>query len=128
VSGWPALEVAPVPPPAAGTVVLRALPGPWPDAWGPAALAALFATPWSASADSDRVGLRLQGDPVLDERPAATVTRWPSAGLVRGAIQVPPGGRPLIFLADHPVTGGYPVLACLLEAVRLRAVGGERGS
>ncbi|SCF18793.1 Allophanate hydrolase subunit 2 [Micromonospora viridifaciens] len=34
----------------------------------------------------------------------------PSEGLVAGAIQIPPSGQPVIFLADHPVTGGYPVL------------------
>jgi allophanate hydrolase subunit 2 len=40
----------------------------------------------------------------------------PSEGLVRGAIQVPPGGEPVLFLADHPVTGGYPVAAVVLDA------------
>jgi allophanate hydrolase subunit 2 len=30
--------------------------------------------------------------------------------VVLGALQVPPGGRPTLFLADHPVTGGYPVI------------------
>ena len=39
----------------------------------------------------------------------------PSEGLVRGAIQVPSSGQPLIFLADHPVTGGYPVIAVLTD-------------
>ena len=36
--------------------------------------------------------------------------------MVRGAIQVPPGGEPVLFLADHPVTGGYPVAAVVLDA------------
>ncbi len=40
----------------------------------------------------------------------------PSEGLVRGAVQIPPGGEPVLFLADHPVTGGYPVLAVLLDS------------
>ena len=40
----------------------------------------------------------------------------PSEGIVRGAIQVPPGGEPVLFLADHPVTGGYPVAAVVLDA------------
>jgi allophanate hydrolase subunit 2 len=40
----------------------------------------------------------------------------PSEGIVRGAIQVPPEGEPVLFLADHPVTGGYPVAAVVLAA------------
>jgi len=40
----------------------------------------------------------------------------PSEGLVRGAVQVPPSGAPVLFLADHPVTGGYPVVAVVLDA------------
>jgi allophanate hydrolase subunit 2 len=59
------------------------------------------------SADSDRVGLRLAGPP-LDR---ARLDELPSEGLVPGAVQVPPDGTPVLFLADHPVTGGYPVLA-----------------
>ena len=35
----------------------------------------------------------------------------PSEGLVLGAVQVPADGQPLLFLADHPTTGGYPVIA-----------------
>jgi allophanate hydrolase subunit 2 len=59
----------------------------------------------------------------------------PPEGLVRGAVQVPPSGRPIVFLADHPVTGGYPVVAVIRatglpdlaqarpgQVVRLRAV------
>ena len=38
-----------------------------------------------------------------------------SDGVVRGAVQVPPSGAPVIFMADHPVTGGYPVVAVLVD-------------
>jgi allophanate hydrolase subunit 2 len=38
-----------------------------------------------------------------------------SEGMVRGAVQVPPGGQPVVFLADHPVTGGYPVVATVRD-------------
>ena len=119
-TGWPVLEVAPVPEPGPGPVVLRLLPGPWPDARGPGGLRALLEPDWRVAADSDRVGLRLEGPGIgaggtADQpagRPAdrtAGGTSWPSAALVRGAVQVPPGGEPVLFLADHPVTGGYPV-------------------
>jgi allophanate hydrolase subunit 2 len=60
------------------------------------------------------VGIRLEGEPL--QRHTSRMSReLPSEGVVRGAIQVPPGGEPVIFLADHPVTGGYPVVAVLLD-------------
>ncbi len=107
--GWPLVDVAPVAPPPGGTVTLRARPGPqasWltdPDA--------LAGTSWTVSSESDRVGLRLAGEP-----PARRDGELPSAGMVRGAVQLPPGGEPVILLADHPVTGGYPVVAVVLDA------------
>ncbi|WP_324276271.1 hypothetical protein [Blastococcus brunescens] len=64
------------------------------------------------TADSDRVGLRLSG-PRLER---ARGDELPSEGLVPGAVQVPPDGAPVLFLADHPVTGGYPVLAVVATA------------
>jgi allophanate hydrolase subunit 2 len=57
--------------------------------------------------DSDRIGLRLDG-PALERRVEGEL---PSEGMVLGAVQVPPHGRPIVFLADHPPTGGYPVVA-----------------
>ena len=59
------------------------------------------------SASSNRVGARLTG-PLLERRHNREL---PSEGLVEGAIQVPPDGQPIVMLADHPVTGGYPVIA-----------------
>jgi allophanate hydrolase subunit 2 len=66
------------------------------------------------TADCNRVGVRLSGPPLSRKINA----ELPSEGLLRGAIQVPPSGQPLIFLADHPVTGGYPVIAVLAERAR----------
>jgi biotin-dependent carboxylase-like uncharacterized protein len=71
----------------------------------------LFATTWTVSPQSNRIGLRLAG-PALERRDA----ELPSEGLVTGAVQLPTGGRPLIFLADHPTTGGYPVIGVVDEA------------
>lgn len=64
---------------------------------------------WTVSADTDRVGVRLDG-PALDR---SRDDQLPSEGVVRGCVQVPPDGRPIVFLADHPTTGGYPVVAVL---------------
>lgn len=70
----------------------------------------LFAQPWTVTPQSNRVGLRLRGNRGL----ARAITReLPSEGMVAGAVQVPPDGQPVLFLADHPVTGGYPVIAVL---------------
>lgn len=106
----PLVDVAPVALPAAGTVVLRAVLGPRAD-WvaDPGALAR---TTWTASGRSDRVGVRLEGEP-LRRREAGEL---PSEGVVRGAVQVPAGGEPVLFGADHPVTGGYPVVAVVVDA------------
>ena len=65
------------------------------------------AASYVVDADSDRVGLRLDG-PSLERRRAGEL---PSEGIVLGAVQVPADGRPLVFLRDHPTTGGYPVVA-----------------
>ena len=72
----------------------------------------LSRTAYAVSPDSDRVGMRLVGEPL----PLVTTGELPSEGLVLGAVQVPPDGRPVVFLADHPTTGGYPVVAVVDEA------------
>ncbi len=119
VAAWPRVVQAPVaaPPDPAKLVALQVLPGPRAQ-WLTDEGTALFrAATWTVSPDSDRVGLRLIG-PVL---PRARTEDLPSEPMVRGAVQVPPSGQPVIFLADHPVTGGYPVVAVLREAACDRA-------
>ena len=108
----PDLDVAPVAAPTAGEVELRAIRGPR-DTWVVDA-DDLVRAAWQASDHSDRVGMRLSGNaPGLGHRDPAR--QLPSEGMVRGAIQVPPSGQPVVFLADHPVTGGYPVVAVLID-------------
>jgi biotin-dependent carboxylase-like uncharacterized protein len=107
----PIVDVAAVRGPSAAPVV-RVLPGPRRDWLLPAAWTALTSAGWTVSADSNRVGLRLTG-PRLDR---ARTGELPSEGLVPGALQVPPDGAPVLFLADHPVTGGYPVAAVVVTA------------
>jgi allophanate hydrolase subunit 2 len=85
---------------------LRVVPGPRDDWFAPDALDVLCGSAYTVAADSNRVGLRLEG-------PALRRTRdgeLPSEGMVLGAVQVPPSGTPVVFLADHPPTGGYPVI------------------
>jgi biotin-dependent carboxylase-like uncharacterized protein len=89
--------------------------GPRDDLFTAESVAALLAAPYAVSARSDRVGVRLEaldGSRLLRR----DGDEMESEGLVTGAVQVPSGGQPLVFLADHPVTGGYPVVAVVDEA------------
>jgi biotin-dependent carboxylase-like uncharacterized protein len=88
-------------------VPLRVWAGPRADWFTDGALRTLTTATYTVDADSDRVGLRLDG-PVLDR---VREGELPSEGIVLGAVQVPAEGRPLVFLRDHPTTGGYPVVA-----------------
>jgi len=108
----PVIEQAPVPPPPADDTVLRVLLGPRDDWFTLASLRSLVSRPWTVTADSDRVGMRLAGEPLV----RAIDGELPSEGAVRGALQVPPTGTPTLFLADHPLTGGYPVVAVVVDA------------
>ncbi|WP_435736538.1 urea amidolyase family protein [Cellulosimicrobium sp. PMB13] len=112
-------------------VVLPVIAGTRPEWFLPGAWQALGALR-TVTANSNRVALRLDGQ-VVPRRDG----ELPSEGVVRGAVQVPPDGRPVVFLADHPVTGGYPVIGVLTaeatdraaqlrpgDSLRLRAVRG----
>lgn len=109
----PTLDAVPVPPVPGGPVHLRVAPGPRID-WI-ADPEALTGQTWAVSSRSDRIGVRLEGEPVR-RAPEFEGRELQSEGVVRGSIQVPAGGEPVLFLADHPVTGGYPVGAVLLDA------------
>jgi biotin-dependent carboxylase-like uncharacterized protein len=111
-STFPDVDLAPTPPLSGEALILQALRGPRDD-WF-ADIDALDARTWTVSSNSDRVGIRLTGDP-LQRRDSRSEQELPSEGVVRGSIQVPASGEPVIFLADHPVTGGYPVAAVLLD-------------
>ncbi|NYE21359.1 5-oxoprolinase/urea amidolyase family protein [Microbacterium immunditiarum] len=87
-------------------------PGPRADWFAPSALRALFDETWTVSSAADRVGMRLDGTELVRTRDG----ELPSEGMVPGALQVPPSGRPTILLADGPVTGGYPVIAVATDA------------
>lgn len=108
---FPVLEQAPVGPLPGGPVTLRVVCGPRDDWFTDAQ--ALVRTQWVTSERSDRVGIRLTGAPLTRREPGREV---PSEGAVRGAIQVPPSGQPVILGPDHPVTGGYPVIGVVVDA------------
>lgn len=96
-------------------VVLDVTLGPREHWFTPDSVGTLSEQEWLVTPRSDRVGIRLQG-----ERPLLRAIRdeLPSEGAVDGAIQVPADGQPVIFLPDHPTTGGYPVIGALTDAAR----------
>ncbi|WP_428962718.1 5-oxoprolinase subunit C family protein [Micromonospora fluostatini] len=89
--------------------------GPRDDWFTPEAVRLLLSTPYTVSPDSNRIGARLTGAAL----PRAVAGELPSEGLVLGAVQVPADGQPLIFLADHPTTGGYPVVGVVTDVTAL---------
>jgi biotin-dependent carboxylase-like uncharacterized protein len=103
----PGVDLAPVVDPPAGEVILRVTPGPRRDWFTDAAWKSFTTQRYAVSSNSNRVGVRLEGEPLERARDGELA----SEGMALGAIQIPPSGVPVIFLADHPVTGGYPVIA-----------------
>lgn len=112
---------ADVVPPAqiAQTLHIPVLLGPRDD-WFDNAETQLRQGSWTVSDRSNRVGVRLQGT-ALSRRDG----ELPSEGMITGAIQVPPDGQPVVFLNDHPTTGGYPVIG-VVDRDHLRFLGQAR--
>jgi biotin-dependent carboxylase-like uncharacterized protein len=108
VAGPPEAADTPRPP---STGPLRITPGPRADRVVGDPVELLGRTAYAVSSSSDRIGMRLDGEPL----PLVGSGEVPSEGMVLGAVQVPPDGRPVVFLADHPTTGGYPVVAVVDE-------------
>ena len=92
--------------------LVRVHPGPRADHFHPGTLDLLAGAAWTVSPTSDRTAVRLRG-PLLVRR---THVELPPEGLLPGAVQVPPDGQPIVFGVDHPVTGGYPVVAVVERA------------
>ena len=107
----PAFGAAPVALPSEEPL-LHAFAGPRADWFAANALELLVADSWEVSSDSNRSGVRLLGP----ELPRVRDDQLLSEGMAHGAIQVPASGQPIILLADHPTTGGYPVIAVVASA------------
>lgn len=91
---------------------LRALPGPEYNEFDAASQAAFWRLPWRLSPQSDRMGYRLQGQ-ILKR---TTDRELLSHGLLPGVVQVPHNGQPIVLMNDAQTTGGYPRIACVIEA------------
>jgi KipI family sensor histidine kinase inhibitor len=97
---------------ATARVTVRVVLGPQADHFDAATTARFLATPWRVGSTSDRVGCRLEGEPLPHLGPGEIL----SDGMVPGSIQVPPEGQPIVMMADGPTTGGYPKIATVVTA------------
>jgi biotin-dependent carboxylase-like uncharacterized protein len=111
----PLVDLAPLPRSTDEPLTARVILGPRDDWFVDPGL--LCVGSWQVSPQADRVGVRL--DRAANSGPPlrrAGSRELPTEGTALGAIQVPPDGRPVVFLADHPITGGYPVIAVVVTA------------
>jgi len=97
---------------------VRVVLGPQDEYFTEAAIATFLADSFVVSKEADRMGLRLEGSVLIHARGYNIA----SDGIATGAIQVPGSGHPIIMLADHQTTGGYPKIATVISA-DLPAVG-----
>jgi KipI family sensor histidine kinase inhibitor len=97
--------------PGTGVTVLDVIPGPRADWFDQSAIESLTSQEWLVTPQSNRVGMRLDGTPLQRAREG----ELPSEGTMAGALQIPPAGLPVLFLADHPITGGYPVIGVVRD-------------
>lgn len=93
--------------------VLRCIRGPRDDWFADGEIERFIDTEWTVTTESNRVGLRLTHDEVTLQRDHDG--ELPSEGMVAGSVQIPPNGKPVVFMRDHAVTGGYPVIATVVK-------------
>jgi KipI family sensor histidine kinase inhibitor len=98
--------------PPASSVTVRVVLGPQVDNFDARTVGSFLGRPWRVSATSDRVGCRLEGEPLRHAGPPEIL----SDGMVPGSIQVPPDGQPIVMAADGPTTGGYPKIATVVTS------------
>ncbi len=102
------------PVPASAPLVVRAIPGPQVDHFSAASQTHFWSSTWTASVAQDRMGLRLQGEPLLHA--SKSHQDMVSEAVTPGAIQVPTDGQPIALLADCQTMGGYPKIAVVISA------------
>jgi KipI family sensor histidine kinase inhibitor len=96
---------------APGVVHVDARLGPREEWLSPAGRATLADGDFVVAGSSDRTGVRLFGPPV-----SRAPGEIPPEGMVAGAVQLPPDGKPIVLMRNHPPTGGYPVVAVVDQA------------
>ncbi|WP_051258741.1 biotin-dependent carboxyltransferase family protein [Chitinibacter tainanensis] len=92
--------------------ILRYLPGPQWGELGSEGQRRWQHTAWQLDQQSNRMGLKLNGAELVMETPL----QLRSHAVLLGTVQLPPGGQPIVLLADAQLTGGYPVIAQIIQA------------
>ncbi len=92
--------------------VIRLTAGPQADRYSREALEVLVSSAYLVTEESDRMGIRLRGNPILGHERGNMLTE----GVSLGAIQVPHDGQPIILFVEHQTTGGYPKIANVISA------------
>jgi biotin-dependent carboxylase-like uncharacterized protein len=98
--------------PTKGRALLRVMPGPQVDWFQADSLKALGSVSFRISPQSNRMGYRLQGPPLVRTRDDELI----SEPLGIGAIQVPAAGEPILLMADRQTAGGYPKIGYVISA------------
>ncbi len=93
------------------SVTLRIIPGPQDNFFLKESHTALIGSPYTVAPQSDRMGYRLTGPPIIRKG----ATQFISDGTTMGALQVPPDGQPILLMADRQTTGGYPKIAVVIS-------------
>lgn len=88
------------------------LPGPQFHYFSTASKKQFFSTPYLITKQTDRMGMRVMGKSLEN----LVNSNIPSEGIIKGAIQVPGDGNPIILLSDHPTTGGYPKVGSIISS------------
>jgi len=91
---------------------LRVVPGPFAEFFSEEGIKVFYSTEYKITPQSDRMGYRLQGEPIKRQKPEELIT----CGLANGTIQVPPNGQPIVLLVDRQTIGGYPIIATMIHA------------
>ncbi len=99
-------------PPYTPQPTLRVVLGPQDDYFTAEGIATFLDSAYQLTPEADRMGARLQGPPIAHRGPTGIV----SDGVVTGSVQAPPDGQPIVMLADHQTTGGYPKIATVIRA------------
>jgi allophanate hydrolase subunit 2 len=92
-------------------IVVHAIEGQHFASFDATAQRAFFDTVWRVAPESNRMGFRLDGAPLV--RADSEILSGPTC---LGSVQVPPSGAPIALMADHQTTGGYPHIAEIVSA------------
>jgi len=92
--------------------VLRVTPGPQSDCFSESSVQAFYAGTYRVAEDSNRMGLRLEGNPIAGESAGEMITE----GVSLGAVQITAGGLPIILFVEQQTTGGYAKIANVISA------------